>query len=89
MADEAGARIRTVASLFQITVSVVGFASLTYAFGAKGEQLATAQANIDTLAETINDLAKTQASSAIADARQSQALEEIQRRLSSIESRLK
>lgn len=87
-AEIIGSQVRTAASVFQIVATVIGFATLTYALGQKSEQLVQAEKSIAQLAQTINDLARAQTAAAISDARQSQTLEDIQRRLVALEGRM-
>lgn len=73
----------------QLLVMVTGIATILMLFGAKNEQLTGARADIEKLAEAVNDLARTQASASVADATHTRALEDILRRLDSLEGNRK
>ncbi len=73
----------------QIATMIVGFSALIFTVGAKSKELEVARTDIDKLAETVQDLAKAQASAAVNDASHSRTLEDIQRRLESLERRIK
>lgn len=74
-----------VIGILQIVTMLVGIATLLFAFGGKTEQLNQTRTDIDKLAVAVNDLAKAQASAAVADAMHNKTLEEIQRRLENLE----
>lgn len=78
-----------VVGILQIVTMLVGIATILFAFGGKTEQLNRAQTDIDKLALVVNDLARAQASAAVADATHSKTLEDIQRRLESLERSIK
>jgi hypothetical protein len=78
-----------VIGILQIVTMLVGIATLLFAFGGKTEQLNRAQTDINKLALVVNDLARAQASAAVADATHSKTLEDIQRRLESLERSIK
>ena len=78
-----------VVGILQIVTMLVGIATLLFAFGGKTEQLNRAQTDIDKLAVVVNDLARAQASAAVADAMHSKTLEDIQRRLENLERNIK
>jgi len=78
-----------VIGILQIVTMLVGIATLLFAFGGKTEQLDRAKTDIDKLALVVNDLARAQASAAVADAMHSKTLEDIQRRLESLERSIK
>lgn len=71
--------------IFQIVTMLIGIATLLFAFGGKTEQLNGVRTDLDKLGVVVNDLAKAQASAAVADAVHSRTLEDIQRRLSALE----
>ena len=73
----------------QIATMIVGFSALIFTVGAKSKELEVARTDIDKLAATVNDLARAQASAAVNDASHSRTLEDIQRRLESLERRIK
>lgn len=75
--------------ILQILTMLIGIAAVLFAFGSKTEQLNRAQTDIDKLAVVVNDLARAQASAAVADAMHSKTLEDIQRRLESLERSIK
>ena len=81
--------LSTVIGLGQIATMVVGFCAVIYSLGAKSEQIETARTDIDKLASTVGDLARAQASAAVSDATHGKTLEDILRRLDSIERTLK
>ena len=70
-------------------VPIVGFSAIVYTVGIKSAMLEVARTDIDKLAATVNDLARAQASAAVNDASHSRTLEDIQRRLESLERRIK
>lgn len=73
--------------ILQIATMVAGIATVIWQGGAKSEQLARAQTDIGELAAVVNDLARAQASSAVTDATHTRTLEDIQRRLTLLESK--
>lgn len=81
--------LSTVVGVGQIATMVVGFAGLIYAMGVKSASVDEARTDIDKLAATVNDLARAQASAAVADATHTKTLEEIQRRLGHLEERIR
>lgn len=74
-----------VVGVLQIVTMLIGIATLLFAFGSKTEQLNQNRTDIDKLAVAVNDLARAQASAAVADAMHNKTLEEIQRRLENLE----
>lgn len=74
-----------VVGIFQIITMMIGIATLLFAFGGKTEQLNRLQTDLDKLGIVVNDLARAQASAAVADAVHSRTLEDIQRRLANLE----
>lgn len=76
---------KNVVGILQIVTMLVGIATLLFAFGGKTEQLNQTRTDIDKLAVAVNDLAKAQASAAVADAMHNKTLEDIQRRLENLE----
>lgn len=78
-----------VVGILQIITMLVGIATLLFAFGSKTEQLNQTRTDLDKLAVVVNDLAKAQASAAVADAMHSKTLEDIQRRLENLERTIK
>jgi hypothetical protein len=81
--------LATAIGIGQIATMIVGFSALVFTFGAKSKELEVARTDIDKLAATVNDLARAQASAAVNDASHSRTLEDIQRRLESLERRIK
>ena len=81
--------LSTAIGIGQIATMIVGFSTLIFTVGAKSKELEVARTDIDKLAETVQDLAKAQASAAVNDASHSRTLEDIQRRLESLERRIK
>lgn len=78
-----------IVGILQIVTMLVGIATLLFAFGSKTEQLDRARTDLDKLASVVNDLARAQASAAVADAMHSKTLEDIQRRLENLERTIK
>lgn len=76
---------KNVVGILQIVTMLVGIATILFAFGGKTEQLNQTRTDIDKLAVAVNDLAKAQASAAVADAMHNKTLEDIQRRLENLE----
>lgn len=83
------AKTVNVVGILQIVTMLVGIATLLFAFGSKTEQLNQTRTDLDKLAVVVNDLAKAQASAAVADAMHSKTLEDIQRRLENLERTIK
>ena len=81
--------LSTAIGIGQIATMIVGFSAIVFTVGAKSKELEVARTDIDKLAETVQDLAKAQASAAVNDASHSRTLEDIQRRLESLERRIK
>jgi len=88
MTSEKRQQISIVASWFQVATMVVGFGGTVYALGAKGEQLDSARRDMEKLAATVADLARSQTSAATANAATVRGLDDIQRRLDAIERRI-
>ena len=86
--DKPRISLTTILVVGQIAVMVIGFGGMIYALGGKAEQMETNRRDLDRLADTTADLARTQASSAVVDATQQRSLEDIQRRLDAIERRI-
>ena len=76
-----------VVGLLQILTMLVGISTILWVGGAKTEQLSRSQNDIKDLAAVVNDLAKAQASAAVADAMHTKTLEDIHRRLTMLENR--
>lgn len=72
-----------------LIVTAVGIGTILVTFGEKNAQLSDNRNDIDKLAVVVNDLAKAQASAAVADALHTRTLEDIQRRLEAIERNIK
>lgn len=89
MADEKRSGLTTAIGIGQIATMIVGFSTLVYSLGLKSAAIDEARTDIDKLAATVNDLARAQASAAVTDATHAKTLEDIQRRLDSIERKLK
>lgn len=69
----------------QLVTMLIGIATILMVFGVKSEQLNAARSDIDRLADVVSDLARTQASASVADAKHQQTFEEILRRLDALE----
>lgn len=78
-----------VVGILQILTMLIGIATLLFAFGSKTQQLDDARTDIDKLVTVVNDLARAQASAAVADATHAKTLEDIQRRLENLERTIK
>jgi len=78
-------QVATVVGVGQILSMVLGFGAVIYSLGQKGEQLDRARQDMHALSDAVADLASAQASSAVADARDKGAIEDIKRRLDGIE----
>jgi hypothetical protein len=91
MAETEDKRRKTITAAIgigQILSMIVGFGGVIYSLGVKGEQLERARADMHALSNTVTDLASAQASAAVADAKDKSAVEDIKRRLDSIERRM-
>lgn len=73
----------------QLATMLVGFAGIIFAIGIKSATLDAQGRDIDKLAAVVSDLAKAQASAAVADAVHTRTLEDIQRRLDNLETRIR
>ena len=89
MAEPVKRGLSTAIGIGQIATMIVGFGAMLFSMGAKSEQITVARTDIDKLAATVNDLARAQASAAVTDATHTRTLEDIQRRLQSLESRVR
>lgn len=89
MAEPQKRGLSTAIGIGQIATMIVGFSTLVYSLGLKSAAIDEARTDIDKLASTVNDLARAQASAAVTDATHAKTLEDIQRRLDSIERKLK
>jgi hypothetical protein len=91
MADSQDKRPRSVSTMVgigQIVSMLLGFGAVIYSLGVKGEQLERARADMEALSRVVTDLAGAQASSAIADAKDKSAIEDIKRRIDALERRM-
>ncbi len=84
---ESKTKLANAIGITQLATMLVGFAALIYSLGEKSTELRMARGDLDKLAETVNDLARAQASGAVNDASHARALEDIQRRLGAIEAK--
>jgi len=89
MTDERKSNIGVAVSVAHLLVTVIGIGTVLVTFGEKNAQLSDNRSDIDKLASVVNDLARAQASAAVADAIHTRALEDIQRRLEAIERNIK
>lgn len=78
----------TAIGIGQIVAMLLGFGSVIYSLGVKGEQLDRARADMASLSGAVADLASAQASAAVADAKDKTALEDVKRRLDAVERRM-
>jgi len=89
MTDQRKSTIGVAVSVAHLLVTVIGLGTILVTFGEKNAQLSENRSDIDKLASVVNDLARAQASAAVADAIHTRALEDIQRRLEAIERNIK
>lgn len=89
MAEVQKRGLSTAIGIGQIATMVVGFSAIIFTVGTKSAMLDVARTDIDKLAAAVQDLARAQASAAVTDASHSKTLEDIQRRLQTIESRIR
>ena len=80
MTERGRQQVALFANWFQIATMVVGFGSVVFALGQRGEQLEAARRAMEKMTATVDLLARE-------DAAKSKALEDIQRRLDAIERR--
>lgn len=78
----------TMIGVGQIIAMVVGFGSVIYTLGVKGEQLDTARREVERLASTLASVSEVQAAAAVADATNRASIEELRRRAEALERRL-
>lgn len=88
MTAERKSSLASAVQIGQLATSIVGFSALVFAMGLKSQSLEEARTDIDKLGIVVNDLAKAQASAAVTDASHAKTLEEIQRRLDTVERRI-
>lgn len=81
MTERGRQQVALFANWFQIATMVVGFGSVVFALGQRGEQLEAARRAMEKVTATVDLLARE-------DAAKSKALEDIQRRLDAIERRI-
>lgn len=81
MTERGRQQVALFANWFQIATMVVGFGSVVFALGQRGEQLEAARRAMEKMTATVDLLARE-------DAAKSKALEDIQRRLDAIERRI-
>jgi 3-dehydroquinate dehydratase len=89
MPESAKSTLSNVVGVLQLIALVIGVAGLFTLVGKRDQQLTQVGADLDKLAEVVNDLAKSHASVAVNDAMQAAALQDIQRRLNEIERSMK
>lgn len=73
----------------QLVALIIGFGGMFTFIGKRDQQLTQVSTDLDKLVTAVNDLAKAQASTAISDAMQGRALEDIQRRINNLERSIK
>lgn len=78
-----------VVQVLQLLALVIGVAGMFTFIGKRDQQLTQVSTDLDKLAGAVNDLAKTQANTALNDAMQSSQLEDIKRRLNDLERTMK
>lgn len=81
MTERGRQQVALFANWFQIATMIVGFGSVVFALGQRGEQLDAARRAMEKMTATVDLLARE-------DAAKSKALEDIQRRLDAIERRI-
>lgn len=78
-----------VIQVLQLVALIIGVGGMFTFIGKRDQQLTEVSTDLDKLVAAVNDLAKAQASTAISDAMQSRALEDIQRRINNLERSIK
>lgn len=78
-----------VIQVLQLVALIIGVGGMFTFIGKRDQQLTQVSTDLDKLVAAVNDLAKAQASTAISDAMQSRALEDIQRRINNLERSIK
>ena len=81
MTERGRQQVALFANWFQIATMIVGFGSVVFALGQRGEQLDAARRAMEKVTATADILARE-------DAAKTKALEDIQRRLDAIERRI-
>jgi hypothetical protein len=81
MTERGRQQVALFANWFQIATMVIGFGSVVFALGKRGEQLDSARLAMEKVTATVDLLARE-------DAAKTAALEEIKRRLDAIERRI-
>jgi hypothetical protein len=89
MSEPAKGTMSQVVQVLQLLALVIGVAGMFTFIGKRDQQLTQVSTDLDKLAGAVNDLAKTQANTALNDAMHSSQLEDIKRRLNDLERKLK
>ena len=85
MSEPSRSNMSNVIQVLQLVALMLGVLGLFTFVGKRDQQLTQVSTDLDKLVGAVNDLAKAQASTAISDAMQERALEDIQRRLNNLE----
>lgn len=86
--DKPKVRMSTMIGIGQIIAMLIGFGSVIYTLGVKGEQLDAARKEVERLAATLATVSEVQSASAVADATNRALIEEMRRRLEALERRV-
>jgi len=81
-------RVSTIVGLGQILAMLIGFGSVIYTLGVKGEQLDAARREVENLTATVRAISEVQAAAAVADATNRASIEELRRRIEALERRM-
>lgn len=89
MSEQSRGNMSNVIQVLQLVALIIGVGGMFTFIGKRDQQLTEVSTDLDKLVAAVNDLAKAQASTAISDAMQSRALEDIQRRINNLERSIK